>query len=90
MPQTFEIIISGKVQGVFFRQSTKEKAEQLNITGLVKNLPNGTVYVKATGNDDALQEFIAWCWQGPRKAAVCDVAIDVCALQIFDSFNINR
>lgn len=90
MLQTMSIIVSGKVQGVFYRQSTKEKAIELNVMGFVKNLPNGNVYILATGTTDQLNALIEWCWQGPKRAIVTDVSCEIHALQSFDTFRIEK
>jgi acylphosphatase len=68
------IRVSGKVQGVFFRASTKNKADELNIKGFVRNEPDGSVYIEAEGEETNMGQFIAWCWEGPRGARVetCD------------------
>jgi acylphosphatase len=84
------IIVSGKVQGVFYRQSTKEKATELNITGFVRNLPNGDVYIMATGTTEQLKVLVNWCWQGPRRAIVTEVSHQFQPLQQFDSFGIEK
>ena len=49
------------MQGVYYRQSTKEKALELGISGIVKNLPNGNVQILATGTDDQLDQLVQWC-----------------------------
>ena len=69
------INVSGKVQGVFFRASTKEKADELMITGTVRNNEDGSVTIEAEGEELPLEKFISWCKQGPRLARVdrCDV-----------------
>jgi acylphosphatase len=67
--------ISGKVQGVFYRQSTKQKARQLGISGYVKNEKDGTVFVDAIGPLDKLDELIAWCQKGPPSASVKNVEV---------------
>lgn len=90
MLQTLSIIVSGKVQGVFYRQSTKEKATELGITGEVRNLPNGDVYILATGPVDQLNALVEWCWQGPRRAVVASVTDQVQPLQKFVSFKIEK
>jgi len=63
-------LISGKVQGVFYRASTAEKARTLGITGYAKNLPDGRVEVLACGEEAKVKELIDWLWQGPRQARV--------------------
>lgn len=88
--QTLQIILKGKVQGVFYRQSAKEKAIELGITGQVMNARDGDVHIIATGTPDQLQKFVAWCSNGPSNAVVKDVITEEMALQIFDSFSIKR
>jgi acylphosphatase len=88
--QTVSIIISGKVQGVFFRQSTKEKAISLGITGIVKNLPDGNVYIIASGTAAQLKTLIDWCRQGPARAKVTSIKTQEIALQEFNNFSIER
>lgn len=70
MIKHIDIKIYGQVQGVFFRHHTQEKAKNLNLTGLVRNEPDGTVYVEAEGEEANLKDFLAWCQQGPRWAEV--------------------
>jgi acylphosphatase len=63
------------VQGVFFRHSTREKANTLGVSGWVRNCPDGTVELEACGNEAAVEELIAWCRIGPPSASVSDVEI---------------
>jgi acylphosphatase len=65
--------VTGRVQGVFFRDSTRRKAESLGLTGYAKNRPDGTVEVLACGAADALDVLAEWLREGPRMAAVEDV-----------------
>lgn len=67
------VVVTGKVQGVFFRASTLERAQSLNLTGWVKNLPDGSVEILAEGTRYALEDLVAWCRQGPSEAEVSDV-----------------
>jgi acylphosphatase len=90
MQQTISIIVSGKVQGVFYRQSTKQKAIELSIGGEVKNMPDGSVAIKATGTKEQLDDFIQWCRQGPKGAVVTGVNFTEIPLQLFDHFTITR
>jgi len=69
------ILVKGKVQGVFFRKNTRQVAETLNIAGWVKNTDEGDVEILAQSNEDTIQQFIAWCRQGPPKAEVRDVQV---------------
>jgi acylphosphatase len=69
--------IHGRVQGVFFRQSTCEKARELGLSGWVKNMPDGTVEALAAGPENVVNELIAWCEQGPAYARVDKVDVQV-------------
>jgi acylphosphatase len=64
------ITVHGKVQGVFFRASTKAVADQLSIKGFVKNQADGSVYIEAEGDDFSLDSFVEWCNEGPDNAIV--------------------
>ncbi len=75
MKQVKKIKVYGKVQGVFFRASTKRKAEELGITGTVKNESDGTVLIEAKASSVLLDKFIAWCHEGPTGARVDKVEI---------------
>ena len=68
-------VVSGKVQGVFFRASTRQQALQLSIRGHAKNLPNGSVEVLALGINTAVEALEQWLWQGPPTAKVTEVQI---------------
>jgi acylphosphatase len=70
-----QVIISGKVQGVWFRASTKKKAEELGLMGWVKNVPDGSVEAVFEGDPSKVDEMIAWCWIGPPLARVSDVKV---------------
>jgi len=88
--KTISIIISGKVQGVFYRQSTKAKASELGITGYVKNLPDGSVYVIATANAEQLAALMTWCKTGPPRAMVDTITTEELPLHPFTEFTIER
>jgi acylphosphatase len=70
-----KILVKGRVQGVFFRASTKEKAQELKIVGNVKNLANGNVEIYAKGSEKNINELVEWCKEGPRLAHVEDIFI---------------
>ena len=80
------IKIYGQVQGVFFRVSAKEKAEELNIAGFVRNEPDGPVYVEAEGEKESLDEFLQWCKNGPEGAKVDKVEVAEGSLKNFSEF----
>ncbi len=69
------IFISGKVQGVFFRSSTKDKAEELGISGWVRNLADGRVEAVFEGKEGSVKRMIEWCREGPEYARVKDVGV---------------
>lgn len=75
MKTTLTIIVSGRVQGVYFRANTQKQAHALGITGTVRNLPSGEVEIIATGNTDQLQALIKWCHKGPLLAKVTAVKV---------------
>ena len=67
--------IYGKVQGVFFRDSSRMKARELNLLGWVRNEQDGTIKIITEGEDKDLQRFIEWCKYGPDNAEVEKVDI---------------
>ncbi|MFH1234947.1 MAG: acylphosphatase [Candidatus Diapherotrites archaeon] len=75
MPKRLHVLVSGRVQGVFFRAHTKEWAESLSLKGWVKNLPDGRVEAVAEGEEKALLEFIELLKQGPPSASVEKVEV---------------
>jgi len=75
MKTSAHLIISGKVQGVWFRASTKQKAEQLGIAGWVKNTDNGRVEALIEGDEKQIQDMIKWCHQGPPLSRVKKVEV---------------
>lgn len=71
------IDIWGKVQGVFFRASAKRKADALGVSGFAQNMPDGSVHIEASGRQEDLDAFLAWCHEGPEKAEVRRVEVEV-------------
>jgi len=69
-------IVSGRVQGVFFRDSTRRKARHLGISGRAINLPDGRVEVLACGDAGALERLVEWLHQGPELARVSAVTVE--------------
>lgn len=72
-PIRADIIVTGRVQGVFFRASAMEEAQRLGLLGFVRNLPDGSVEAVAEGERAQVDAFIAWCRTGPPNAQVTDV-----------------
>jgi len=73
--QRIRIFVSGKVQGVFFRQALKVMAKKNNVTGWVKNLPDGRVEAVLEGELEDVGRLIEWSHGGPANARVEDVEI---------------
>jgi acylphosphatase len=67
------LIIQGRVQGVWFRDSTRREAMKLGVTGWVKNRRDGGVEVVAEGPEERVKQLVVWCHQGPSYAKVTDV-----------------
>jgi len=88
MLQTVSLHIEGKVQGVFYRQSTREKALALGITGTVRNNANGSVTITATGTPTQLEDLLQWSKKGPPAARVTAVTVQQESLQSFNDFRI--
>ena len=65
-----DMVIEGRVQGVGYRYSAKMRAELLGIRGSVQNLHDGSVFVTAQGEKEAMDNFVRWCYKGPPGAAV--------------------
>lgn len=84
--KTIRCVISGKVQGVWYRASTKDKANELNITGYAKNLSDGGVEVVASGESEKLDTLYHWLHKGPMLAKVTEVTREELAYQEFDRF----
>ncbi len=70
-----DLLVSGRVQGVFYRHSTLAEAQRLGLVGTVRNLPDGGVEVIAEGPRDRLDELVAWCHRGPPMAQVAEVIV---------------
>ena len=76
MLKHLDIKIYGRVQGVFFRHSSRELARQLKINGFARNEPDNTVYIEAEGEENNLKKFLKWCRKGPVLASVNKVEVE--------------
>ncbi|GIV38188.1 MAG: acylphosphatase [Cyclobacteriaceae bacterium] len=90
MKKHLTIKVTGKVQGVYYRASAAEEARLLGIAGLVRNEPDGSVYLEAEGPEEALQTFVAWCRRGPARARVNNIEVSEGNLKNYTSFEIVR
>lgn len=86
--KNLRVIVSGKVQGVFFRASVKKVADALGVKGFVRNEHNGSVFVEAEGEDDRVNKLIDYCHHGPDTARVDKVSITLGVMVGYDSFEI--
>ena len=68
-----DLVIEGRVQGVGYRYFAKMKAESLGIRGSVLNLRDGSVFVTAQGEKEAMDNFVRWCYKGPPGAIVRNI-----------------
>ncbi|MEK7507962.1 MAG: acylphosphatase [Patescibacteria group bacterium] len=68
--KTIKIKIFGDVQGVNFRHEAKKEADELGLKGFAENLPDGSVYIEAEGEDENLERILKWCYTGPETAKV--------------------
>jgi acylphosphatase len=85
---SYELFVSGTVQGVYYRASTVARARELELTGFVENLPDGRVHAIIQGAEENCQALIEWCKQGPPRARVSGVDVSSVAEQSFHSFQI--
>ncbi len=84
-----KIKVFGLVQGVFFRESTRKKAEELGVQGMVKNKEDGSVYIDAEGEEDDLRKLVDWCHQGSAGSRVDKVEYDfISDLKNYQEFKI--
>lgn len=88
--KTIRIFISGIVQGVFFRAFAKEQADNLGLTGYVKNLEDGRLEIIIEGYENDVNRMIEACKKGPRGSRVRDIEIEKLTHQGFESFRIIR
>ena len=70
------VIISGRVQGVFFRVETQKAARGIGVTGWVRNRPEGTVEAVFEGDSALVNQALDWCWNGSPMSRVSDVQVD--------------
>ena len=76
MDKRLKLKITGRVQGVFFRQGVKRIADELGLTGWVRNEENGSVRMVAEGEEEKLQKLVEWCKKGTKYARVDNVEVE--------------
>ncbi|HEX9503377.1 MAG TPA: acylphosphatase [Patescibacteria group bacterium] len=84
----WDIKIFGRVHGVNFRWSTKQKAKGLHLCGFVCNKPDGSVYVEAEGQTEDIEEFLDWCRRGPLFAKVRQIMVEEGQIRGYNDFEI--
>lgn len=82
------ITIKGRVQGVGFRYQTQNAAKKFGIKGFVKNMPDGSVYTEACGEEKNIELFLDWCRNGPMLANVTNINIEEITCAVPDDFDI--
>ena len=86
--KTLQITVTGRVQGVFFRASTKAVADQMGIKGFVKNQADGTVLIHAEGEEIIMEDFLDWCKYGPDDARVDDIQVEEIEVKNYRNFDV--
>ena len=90
MVRHINIVITGKVQGVFYRASALTKAREIGVKGFVENCNDGSVYIEAEGTHEQLTALTAWCETGPPKARVLNCEIKPGDVKHYSEFIIRR
>jgi acylphosphatase len=70
------LIVSGRVQGVWYRGSARDHARTLGVNGFARNLRDGTVELMVEGEDELVDQMVAWAWEGPKLAIVSDIKVE--------------
>ena len=82
------IVVSGRVQGVFFRDSMRSSAETRGVSGWVRNCRDGTVEAHLEGEEEAVESVVRWARGGPRRAEVTDVDVADAAPEGLSGFEV--
>jgi len=90
MVKTVNLLIKGKVQGVFYRASARDMARKMGLTGWVQNTGSGDVEIMVTGEEEVLNQFIKWCRHGPPNASVENVTVTDSLYYDFEKFEIRK
>jgi acylphosphatase len=70
------VVVTGVVQGVFFRTETRDRARSLSVAGWIRNVPDGTVEAAFEGDDERVDSMVEWCRRGPSGASVENVEVE--------------
>ena len=86
--KNLRVVVTGKVQGVFFRASVKKVADIIGVKGFVRNEHNGSVFVEIEGDEEMVHKMVDYCHHGPDTAVVEKVSITLGTVVGYDSFEI--
>lgn len=86
----YRITVIGKVQGVWYRKSTLNKAKELGLKGFVQNKVDKSVYIEAEGSEEQLKSLVSWCYEGSTFSDVKEVNYEIGELKNFEIFEIVR
>ena len=81
-------LVSGRVQGVFYRASTRETAISLGLTGRARNLPDGRVEVVVCGEEERVRALCEWLWEGPPMARIDNVLCEPVSEEHYSGFDV--
>ena len=84
------VFVSGTVQGVFYRATTRDRAKETGVVGWVRNLADGRVEAVFEGSEDAVEEMVEWCHEGSDRARVEGVEVSYGDPEGFDDFEVRR
>jgi acylphosphatase len=87
-PTARNVVVSGRVQGVFFRDSARREARRLGVTGWVTNRPDGRVEAHLEGDAGAVAQLVQWCRSGPRHADVDEIEVSEVEPEGLDRFDV--
>lgn len=90
MTRHYNIIVKGKVQRVSYRFCTHAQALKCNLTGYVKNLHNGDVYIEAEGKEEDINKLIDWCYVGSPLSKVTEVIAEESEVKNFETFEVKK
>ena len=82
------VVVHGRVQGVFYRDSCRQEADRLGVSGWVTNDPGGTVRAHVEGEPEAVRALVEWCRTGPTRAVVLGVEVTDAAVEGLTSFEV--
>lgn len=86
----YNIVVYGRVQGVWFRKYTKEKADELGIYGIVENFPDRTVFISVEGSKDQLEKFMDWLYEGSPLSSVREIVWDTGDVYGYKEFTVKH